>query len=215
MVIPAKSGRLLAFEVNDTDVVVNGVPIDRVERNSLYKNGYVHNLADYPGAFVEWSGKSAYNVLFETNEQRGGDLSHFIDLIDTSGSLKDVLQRIPGEGTLFCFTNDSLSELEWSSLYDQANKVTGLIELSSEAYQLLQNHFVQGNFARNVWTDLIVGTNISDTELEMETQAGEVLNIVIEPGKPMIINGWSLVIEEDLFAENGVLHVINKPLFSI
>jgi uncharacterized surface protein with fasciclin (FAS1) repeats len=31
----------------------------------------------------------------------------------------------------------------------------------------------------------------------------------------MIINGWSLVIEEDLFAENGVLHVINKSLFSI
>jgi uncharacterized surface protein with fasciclin (FAS1) repeats len=74
------------------------------------------------------------------------------------------------------------------------------------------NHFLAFNFVRKVWQRFPIGTKVSDTELRVLTLAGRVVDLVIDPGKSVIINGQSRIIEEDIFSLQGVIHIIDKPL---
>jgi uncharacterized surface protein with fasciclin (FAS1) repeats len=210
MYLSSRAGIPLQFEVNESDIrIFNSVYIDTLERNMIFMNGILHNMVDFPANFPYWRGKSTYEIMLETNDQRHGDLSSFIDLIDASVDLKNKMLLLPGMYSVFCFTNEALSGL---SLFDKGNS-SGVIDPSSDLHEALLNHFVSGVFARNVWKELLIGTNTSDTELEeVVTLGGQSLNLVIEPGKHVIINGQYTVIVDDIFSVNGVLHVIDKPL---
>jgi uncharacterized surface protein with fasciclin (FAS1) repeats len=230
MVLISRNGYRLQVEVNGSDVRVNGVSLHATERNLHYSNGYLHSLADFPFNFGEWLGKSNYDVLLETNEKRGGDLTSFIQLINATDSLKaSLMDATSGPMTLFCFVNDALSETSWRnrsgiSALLGTNKSTEndllfagdnstSIDPSSELHQMLLNHVVSNNFVRRIWTMLPIGNKVTDTELQIFTSARQVINLVIKPDNPVVINGEATVIQEDILSEQGVLHILNRPLY--
>jgi uncharacterized surface protein with fasciclin (FAS1) repeats len=212
-VLRTLSGFEIGIGVNGSDVRINGVPLSHVERNKQCINGYLHNMVDFPFSFVKWLGKSNYDILLETNEKRNGDLSRFIDLIDASRDLKQRLQNGTELMTIFCFTNEALSKLE-APILVELDKVSaaGVIDSFSDIHQLLLNHVVSSIFARNVWKDFSPGKRVSDTELQLVTQAGKLISLVIEPGEHVVINGLSKMIQEDLFSQHGAVQVIDMPL---
>ena len=213
MVLKSRAGTQVNVSIKGGDISFDGVPLDKVERNLHYANGYLHNLADFPFTFASWFGKSNYDILLQTNEERDGDLSRFIELIDASDLTVRMHEGL-GLMTVFCFTNQALSEFEnvpgQEHTFDYDG--IGLIEASSDLHQILLNHFLAFNFARKVWQRFPIGTKVSDTELRVVTLAGQVMDLVIEPGKSVIINGQSKILQEDIFSVQGVLHIIDKPL---
>jgi hypothetical protein len=90
--------------VNGSDVLVKGFPIDRMERNLHFLNGYLHALAYFSWDFIPWARKSNYDILMDTNDRRQGDYSLFISLIEAS-NLKKKLSMGSGPTTVFCFIN--------------------------------------------------------------------------------------------------------------
>jgi Fasciclin domain len=234
MVLISRNGYSIQVEVNGSDIRVNGVSLHARERNMHYSNGYLHNLANFPFGFgKEWLGKSNYDVLLETNEKRGGDLSRFIELIDATDYLKaSLMDESSGPMTVFCFVNDALSEASWRNrsglfsalvgsnngtendlLFVRGNATSTSIDPSSELYQMLLNHIISKNFVRHIWTMIPGGEKVSDTELRFVTSARQLIDLVIEPGKPVVINGEATVIQEDILSEQGVVHVLNRPLY--
>ena len=216
MVLKTRAGTQVKVSIRDGDFRFNGIPLHKGEQNQHFINGYLHNLADFPYTFMSWCVKSSYDILLQTNDERGGDLSRFIEFIDAS-DLKIPMKRMDeglGPMTVFCFTNQALSEFEnvpgQGHIFDY--NTTGLIEASSDLHQILLNHFLAFNFVRKVWQRFPIGTKVSDTELRVLTLAGRVVDLVIDPGKSVIINGQSRIIEEDIFSLQGVIHIIDKPL---
>jgi uncharacterized surface protein with fasciclin (FAS1) repeats len=199
MILMSMSGYPLVIQLDP--LRVNNVSISVVYRNYFYKNGVAHYLLQYPIPVVPYLGKSSFDVLVRTNEMRGGDLSDFIALIESSADFKFQLQLREGDNkaiTLFVPTNGALSTLDPSLL------------VGPDLQNLLLNHVVSGNFVRRRWWVIPTGTKVSDTELLLETQGGQVLNVTIHDD--VTINGDVRIIEEDIFSEQGVIHVIDKPL---
>lgn len=199
MILMSMSGYPLVIQLDP--LRVNNVSISVVYRNYFYKNGVAHYLLQYPIPVVPYLGKSSFDVLVRTNEMRGGDLSDFIALIESSADFKFQLQLREGDNTaitLFVPTNGALSTLDPSLLVDP------------NLQNLLLNHVVSGNFVRRRWWVIPTGTKVSNTELLLETQGGQVLNVTIHDD--VTINGDVRIIEEDIFSEQGVIHVIDKPL---
>jgi uncharacterized surface protein with fasciclin (FAS1) repeats len=202
MVLTSMAGYPLTIQLDPFRV--NNVSIS-AERNLLFKNGVKHNFEEYPNPIVPWIGKSMLDVLFETNNRRNGDLSSFMALIDASPDLKDQLQTPTGTvkaTTLFVPTNDALSS---TSTLNQS-----LLADPTFLERFLLNHVVTGNFARSCWWLIPTGSVVSDTELRLESQAGYVLELNI--GSVVIINGTSTIIQEDVFSEQGIIHVVDKAL---
>jgi uncharacterized surface protein with fasciclin (FAS1) repeats len=199
MILMSMSGYPLVIQLDP--LRVNNVGISESEQNYFYKNGVAHYLLQYPIPVVPYLGKSSFDVLVRTNEMRGGDLSDFIALIESSADFKFQLQLREGDNkaiTLFVPTNGALSTLDPSLL------------VGPDLQNLLLNHVVSGNFVRRRWWVIPTGTKVSDTELLLETQGGQVLNVTIHDD--VTINGDVRIIEEDIFSEQGVIHVIDKPL---
>jgi uncharacterized surface protein with fasciclin (FAS1) repeats len=202
MVLTSMAGYPLTIQLDPFRVNNASISSKHEERNLILKNGVQHNFAEYPDPIVPWIGKSMLFLLLETNNQRNGDLSSFIALIDASPDLKGQLEDLTGAvaaTTLFVPTNDALSTLDESLLADPT-----FLE------QFLLNHMVSGNFARSCWRSIPTGIVMSDTELRLESQAGHVLQLDI--GSVVTINGTSKIIKEDLFSQQGIIQVIDKPL---
>jgi uncharacterized surface protein with fasciclin (FAS1) repeats len=197
MVLKSMSGYPLIIQ-RDPFLRVNNVTVSEEYQNYFFKNGVAHYMLQYPIPVVPYLGKSSFDVLLATNDMRNGDLSHFVSLIESSPNFKFQLQLREGDTkaiTLFVPTNRALSLLDPTLLADP---------------NLLLNHVVFGNFVRRRWWVIPTGTKVSDTELRLESQAGNVLNLTIEDS--VIINGVVTIIEADVFSEQGVLHVIDCPL---
>ena len=186
---------------------VNNVAI--TEQNLYYKNGIVHNFLHYPVPIVPWIGKSMFDTLIETNELRMGDLSSFITLINTMPDLKVQLQRLDSSPTtLFVPMNSAMAMLDLNLIEQGGQEGT-----NSTFRQLVLNHIVNGNFARSFWLSIPTGIVINDTALELESSAGHLLTLSINEN--VIINGEATIIQEDIFSEGGIVHVIDKLLLSL
>lgn len=137
--------------------------------------------------------------------KRNGDLSVFIGLIEESPDIMNQLLLEDGDTkaiTLFAPTNDALlAVLE-----------PGLVENSLLLRVFLQNHMVSGNFAKSCWWTIPTGTAISATELWLETQAGQLLKLSIPNDESVTIDGAVTLIGRELFSEQGIIHVIDRPL---
>jgi uncharacterized surface protein with fasciclin (FAS1) repeats len=183
---------------------VNNNTMIPTEINIFFKNGVVHTSYQFPKPLVPWLGKSVYDVLVETNQARNLDLSTFIAMIDRYPDLKGQLQKDRAlEGlTLFVPTNNAMTTV-YSDLA-VADDPTFLLQ------DFLLNHLVSGNFVRRCWQIIPTGTYISDTELSLETQAGQILSLEIND--VVIINGDVTIIQEDVLSLEGVIQVIDKPL---
>ena len=183
---------------------ING---DVVEVGDIhYTNGIAHNLAHVPDPLVPWLYKSNYDVLLEVNMQQNGNLSHFIALINAS-ALKDRLMMEDSTKpiTLFVPTNEAMATI----VVDDSDNISNV---SSSSYQLLLNHVVQGNFVIRDWLRIPTGKKVSETELQLTTDAGNVLEVVLIAGERVRINGMVNIMKEDVFSFYGVLQIIDLPL---
>jgi len=200
MVLTSVAGYPLEIQVTP-EFRVNNVTIVTTE-NIHFKNGIYHGFIRYPNPLVPWIGKSLLQVLLETNDRRNGDLSNFLALLEASpaSDLKDLLQEQGNRKatTIFVPTNEALSRLLDPAL------------LADPTFPL--NHVVTGNFARRCWRTIPTGTKLSDTELRLESQAGKILDLKINRLDSVIINGEVTIIQEDVFSEDGIVHVIDRPL---
>jgi uncharacterized surface protein with fasciclin (FAS1) repeats len=203
MEVQSLAGYPLTIRLNP--LRVNGVNVSIAESNVIFKNGLGHTLEQFPTPLVPYFGKSTFDVLLETNEMGNGNLSSFIALIEASPDFKN--QLLLGEGdisnraaTLFVPTNEALAAADPALIADP-----DLLQ------NLLLNHIVSGNFVKHRWWVIPTGTKMSDTELRLETQAGQALNLTIIHDV-VTINGDVSVIISDVFSEQGVLHVIDKLL---
>ncbi len=188
---------------------MNNVTVSTKERNLRYKNGIIHRLVQYPKPLVPWMKKTIIEVLQETNERRNGDISSFIALIDVLPDMTIQFQATEGNydaTTLFVPTNDALAS--WDPRL--AAEVQSQQALNSTLRQFLKSHMVSGNFAINCWWNISTGTKVSDKELKLETNAGH--ELLVEINDVVTINGDVNIIQGDIFAEQGVIHVIDKPL---
>jgi uncharacterized surface protein with fasciclin (FAS1) repeats len=187
---------------------VNNFTIHWRERDRCFRNGVIHHLQNIPNPLAPWFAKSNYDVLLETNKQRNGDLSNFIAMVNASSDLKFKLQAGPGPTTVFVPNNEALATL--LDLDTKATLESGVIIQSSWLYQLMLNHLVTGNFAISAWNTIPAGTKVSDSEVTFVTQAGQVLELKIRDR--VTINGECVIVQEDIFSEYGIIHVIDKPL---
>ena len=200
MVLKSVAGSPLLIQLNP--LRVNNNSIIPTEVNLFYKNGVVHTTYEFPNPLAPWYGKTVYDVLLETNQTRNGDISTFIAIIDSYPNLKGQLQEERGVNgfTLFVPTNDGMAALDASMAVSW-----------SDLQQLLENHIVGGNFVRRCWWTIPTGLQVSETELTLETQAGQILALEII-NDVVVINGDVNIIQEDIFSNEGVIQVIDKPL---
>jgi hypothetical protein len=222
MVLMSMAGYPL--EVQLDPVRINNVSMSEIQRDWHFKNGAMHIILDYFHPMVPWIGKSSLDVLLQTNQELNGTLSIFISLINSWPFLKNQLQLQKeniNATTLFAPTNNAL-------IYDTDANLTAMIsnatrspilnqsnaEIDPTLQQFLLNHIVTGNFAQRCWWDHIpVCVNASFLELKLESQAGQVLSILAINNMMITMNGNVKIIKEDVFSEQGVVHVIDKPLW--
>jgi uncharacterized surface protein with fasciclin (FAS1) repeats len=199
MILKSISGYPLVIQLDP--IRVNHIPLLMAgEQDAMYKNGITYTLSNYFNPIIPWIGKSTMDVLLETNEQRNRDLSAFIALIDASPDLKALLHEGQNTGkTLFVPINQALSNV---NLSQTAN--------ATMVMQLLLNHVVSGTFARRCWESIPTGTKVSNTDLILDSQAGYELHLKIE--EVVTINGAATIVQEDIFSEQGIMHVIDKAL---
>ena len=156
-----------------------------------------------------------YNVLLETNDKRNSDLSDFIAIIETLPSILQLLQdnSTITATTLFVPTNNAiaLSNLTWMTQQQQGQN--NIIITTAMVQQLVQNHIVSGNFVRSCWWTIPTGTIISESELRLESEAGQSLDLLIND-EGVIINGNVRIVEEDIFSEYGIIQIIDT-VFSV
>jgi uncharacterized surface protein with fasciclin (FAS1) repeats len=198
MVLTSISGYPLIVQLNPFRV--NNVSISTTQRDVRYQNAVVHSFLRYPVPLVPWIGKSMVDVLIETSDANYGHMSGFLALLNASPDTQALIQESRTNGTtLFVPTNAALAALN-NSLTDDPTKLQ----------KLLLNHMVSGNFARRCWQASALGNKVSDTELKLDSRAGEVL--VLDMNDDVIINGRVRVIHGDIFSEDGVMHVIDSLL---
>jgi uncharacterized surface protein with fasciclin (FAS1) repeats len=199
LVVQSMAGYPVTF-FKQPNFTIDGTEV--LKRDITYTNAVEQELVHVPHSLVPWMYRTDYDVLLEVNEQRGGDLTDFIALLNSS-NLTELLTMAVGDRpiTVFIPTNEALSTI-----------VTGdTLDTDSRTYQLLLNHLVVGNFVINSWLRIPTGKRISDTELQLTTQAGNVLNVLVGD-KDVTINGNIRIIQKDVLSFTGVLHIIDLPL---
>ena len=165
MVLTTMAGYPLTIQLNPFRV--NNSSMSMIERDLHFKNGIIQKFEDYPEPIVPWIGKSLLDVLVETSKHCKGDLSGFIALIEGIPSLFAKLQ-LQQEGTtaattLFVPAYDALASFDPTLM---AVRQQGQ-DFNPTILQLLQNHFVSGNFASQCWWTIPTGIRINDAELKM------------------------------------------------
>jgi len=209
MVLTSVSGYPLLIQLDPFRV--NNNTISMGQHNLRYSNGVEHVCDNFPTPPAPWVGNSIFDGLLKTNTRRKGDLSVFIALLNAVPELKQQLELQEGNNnatTLFIPTNNALLNYDSSlSVFatDTSQHVNSTLKL------LLLNHFVVGNFVRRCWWVIPTGTQLSDSELTLYSQAGNALNVSIED-LLVTVNGDSNIVEGDIFSENGIFHIIDKPL---
>jgi uncharacterized surface protein with fasciclin (FAS1) repeats len=169
-------------------------------RQDMYNNGIIHYLNGFFSPATPAMEKSIVDVLVETNEQRNRDLSTFIAMIDALPDITALVLAKEGLGkTLFVPTNQALSTVNLN-----------LMANATMMMQFLGNHIVSGNFVKRCWKLIPTGTKLNDTDLIMVSEAGYELHLKIDD--VVTINGESTIVQEDIYANQGILHVIDKAL---
>ena len=204
MVVTSMAGYPLTFQSNP--LRVNNFTISTTSNNRHYKNGVVHTVLEYPKPVVPWLGKSMLDVLHATNDIRTGDLSDFIALIAKTPDIQMMLQVDSTTATtLFVPTNDAFAVWNLTLMEQgQENNITMI-------QQLVQNHIVDGNFVHSDWQMIPTGTQLSNNELRLVSLAGKSLDLLIDDDT-VTINGDVMIIQKDIFSEDGIIHIINKVL---
>lgn len=128
--------------------------------------------------------------LAEVLQQRE-DLSTFTDLLDRTGILSDVAE--PGSFTLFVPTNAAFDELD-DEAFAELQRQPGVIE------EILRNHISLGGSDARALARMGTFTNIVGYQF-----------FVQKDGDRLYVNE-ARVLEPDLAASNGYVHVVDAVL---
>ena len=199
LVVQSMAGYPVTF-FKQPNFTIDGMEV--LKRDITYTNAVEQELAHVPNSLVPWMYRTDFDVLLEVNAQRGGDLSEFIALLKSSNLTEQMKMEVGDRPiTVFVPTNDALSTIVTSDTFDAA----------SSAHQLLLNHLVVGNFVTNSWLRIPTGNKISDTKLQLTTQAGNTLDVLVGD-ENVTINDSVRIIQKDVLSFTGVLHIIDSPL---
>ena len=199
LVVKSMAGYPVTF-YKHPNFTIDGIEV--LNQDITFTNAVEHKLAHVPQTLVPWMYRTDYDVLLEVNEQRGGDLSDFIKLLNSSNLTEQLTMEVVDKPiTLFVPTNEALSTIVTDNILDSNSRI----------HQLLLNHFVVGNFVMNSWLRLPSGMAINNTKLQLTTQAGNVLSVLVGD-KNVTINGNVHIIQKDVLSYTGVLHIVDLPL---
>jgi uncharacterized surface protein with fasciclin (FAS1) repeats len=118
-------------------------------------------------------------------------LSQLVTALQAAG-LTDVLEQA-GPLTVFAPNNNAFSQID-------QNDLTALLSNPQELTGVLQHHVVEGSYPSSELTD---GQTLT-------TLAGEELTVSVDGSTVMV--GGAEVVQPDLEAGNGVIHVIDQVL---
>jgi uncharacterized surface protein with fasciclin (FAS1) repeats len=197
--------RLELSSENPYRVYTTPIIADRTEH---YKNGVIHYMPKRAEPITPWLGKSNLDVLVETNQRRGRDLSTFLSCVNASSILKEKLLSDVGATTIFVPTNEAFEAFNGVTMEDFSDDI---LNTTSLLYKLLLNHFVTGNFATRAWKTIPTGTKVSETKLNLGTHAGNTLTLEILDST-VTINGFATIVQQDIFSQYGIVHIIDRPL---
>jgi transforming growth factor-beta-induced protein len=178
--------------------LVNGVFINDaavIAADNVAANGVVHVIDKV------LLPTSATTTIFEIGEDVStGDEPAFttlmllVDLADAA--VKDALES-NGPITLFAPTDAAFAKLDQATLVFLTSETK---EAKAALTEILTYHVVSGNVASTSLTQGLTATTVQ----------GE--NIIVSSLNPPTINGNSLIIDTDILASNGIIHVINTVL---
>mmetsp|Transcript_926 Transcript_926/g.1726 ORF Transcript_926/g.1726 Transcript_926/m.1726 type:complete len:369 (-) Transcript_926:106-1212(-) len=178
--------------------LINGVFINDaavIAVDNVAANGVVHVIDEV------LLPTSATTTIFEIGEEVStGDVPAFttlmllVDLADAA--VKDALES-NGPITLFAPTDAAFAKLDQATLVFLTSETK---EAKAALTEILTYHVVSGNVASTSLTQGLTATTVQ----------GE--NIIVSSLNPPTINGNSLIIDTDILASNGIIHVINTVL---
>lgn len=205
MVVTSMAGNPLKLQRNPFRV--RNTTILTTSKDIHYKNGVVHTLMEYPLPSAPWLGKTMQDILKETNKERKDDLSDFIAYIAVTPDIQMRMQTTNSTlaTTLFVPTNNAIAA--WNHTWMQQ----GQENVNTTIQQLVQNHIVDGNFVKCNWWMIPTGIKRSSNDLRLQTIAGQTLDLFIDDGG-VTINGNVTILQEDIFSEYGIIHIIDKVL---
>lgn len=123
--------------------------------------------------------------------QQRDDLSTFTDLLERTGLLAEVAD--PGSFTLFAPTNDAFAALD-DDAFAELQSMEGVIE------EILRNHIALGGSAGAALERMGTFTNIAGYQF-----------FIVREGSRLFVDA-ATVLEADLLASNGYVHVIDTVL---
>jgi len=211
LVLTSMAGYPLEIQLDPFRVNNNSMSSSSTEQNIILKNGVIHNSMEFPMPLVPWINQSTWEILLETNDQRQGDLSIFIDFVNRTQSILSMFQNDYDNGiTVFVPNNTAFSVWMDDSNYHATTNNSTFVEI------LLSKHISPCNFARNCWRtmDIVCGKKISSTELKLTSNFGNAFNLTIHNDLDVIINEEARIVQEDIFSVYGILHVIDKVLLN-
>jgi len=173
-------------------------------------NGVIHTLFDF--YYPPWFNRTIYEVLVATNATRGGDLSILLSLLDTSSTLRAIVQeRGGGPLSLFAPINSAFSGLS-SGLVDAA--IANGLEDNSTLFMLIKNHFASANYVSKfqAWKRIPEGTKVGTDQIVLQSKSNSLLTVTFVNNETTTINDIAKVLEFDLFSEFGIVQIIDELL---
>jgi uncharacterized surface protein with fasciclin (FAS1) repeats len=169
-------------------ITVNGIATI-VESDILTTNGVIHAIDTLIGP--RWLNMNIISVL---GAAENSHFSTFLGLGDlVGGTITDMLSTFSQPYTVFAPTNEAFDSMS----IDFVNNV----DIQSLA-EVLKLHLVPGIYTEN---DLLQMS-------ELESLAGQKLTLSIDPAfRSLSVNGQP-ILETNILANNGVIHVINGGL---
>ena len=224
---------ILPFELYTTDLAVNeqrtvqtidgnnstvlvtrntfrGVPLFNDTINVQTLNGVVHATQEL--VLASWSNKSLVEIVGQLSEERGGDLSVFLRLLnatDPNSPLRAALESTDGGPQTLVVPTDQA----WLRLFPQS----AILRLESmgangSVGSLMQNHvLVNVNVVCSAWAETTSNFHISPNEASVLTWSGNEVRIVREMSGA-VLNGVSRIVVQDRFGESGVVQVVDRVL---
>ncbi|MEO1272905.1 MAG: fasciclin domain-containing protein [Myxococcota bacterium] len=181
------NGEDVTVAVEGNTVVLNGT-VRIVTADLAASNGTIHEL---DAVLVRDIGPQLGTIPEVLEDDEGNRFTTLLDAVTTAG-LADTLSS-PGPFTLFAPTNGAFRDLPEGTL-------DGLTP--EQLRDILLDHVVSGS---------TLAESLSDGQT-IETEAGNTLTITIDEDSNVFINDTIQIIETDILASNGVIHVIDAVL---
>ena len=203
--------------INSPSVVTRntfrGVPLYNDAKDIRLVNGVVHAISQI--LLPTWFNKSLVEIVQQVNEELGGDLSVFLQLLNATSPSNVWLVALEsyegGPQTLVVPTNEAWLRLFPLSAIERMAS-TGTNESVADLGSLMQNHVLVGvNVVCSAWTETTLEFRISSNEASVTTLSGNKVRIVREMSGA-VLNGVSRIVVEDQFSDYGVVQVVDGVL---